>query len=126
MSDELTHRIIACVIRVHQTLGPGFLERVYRRAMAIELRKQGLGIEAEKVVHVHYDGEVVGRYRIDLIVENRVIVELKTVERLNKAHYAQVRAYLKASERNVGLLVNFASATADFRRIVTGPRLESP
>jgi GxxExxY protein len=115
--DVLTHRIIAGVIRVHQVLGPGFREHVYRRALTIELRKQELAAEIEPVFAILYDGRWVGRHRLDLLVERRVIVELKTVDDLSKAHYAQVRSYLKATGLKTALLVNFAGAQADFRRV---------
>lgn len=102
---------------MHQTLGPGFLEKVYRRAMRIELCKHRLASETEKQVVIYYDGEEVGRHRLDLVVEGRLIVELKTVEALSRAHYAQVRSYLTAARLDVALLVNFAGHRADFRRI---------
>ena len=115
--DLLTERIIQCIIKVHQTLGPGFLESIYRRAMVIELTKQELTVETEKGIVVYYEGEEVGRHRLDILIENKVIVELKTVEELSKAHYAQVRSYLKATGRKVAILVNFAKEKADFRRV---------
>ncbi|MGH7465935.1 MAG: GxxExxY protein [Longimicrobiales bacterium] len=115
--DTLTGRVIRCIIHVHQTLGPGFLESVYRRALLIELRKQHLATEAEKEVVVYYDGQQVGRHRLDLLVEGQVILELKTVEALSKAHYAQVRSYLRATQLDLALLVNFADDRADFRRV---------
>ena len=114
---KLTETIIQSIIRVHQVLGPGFLESIYRKAMVIELRRRGLAVETEKEVLVFYEGEEVGRHCLDLLVERRVIVELKTVEELSRAHYAQVRSYLKATELSTGLLVNFADAKADFRRV---------
>ena len=116
-SDELTGRVIQCIIRVHQTLGPGFLESIYHRALLIELRKQNLATDDEKEVMIYYDGHVVGRHVLDLLVEGQLILELKTVEFLGKAHYAQVRSYLKATRLDLALLVNFASDRADFRRI---------
>ena len=115
--DDLTGRVIRCIIRVHRTLGPGFLESIYRRAMLVELHKQDLETEAEKEVTVYYDGQEVGKHRLDLLVEGQLIVELKTVEALSKAHYAQVRSYLKATRLEIALLVNFARELADFRRI---------
>lgn len=115
--DLLTEKIIQCIIKVHQTLGPGFLESVYRRAMLIELIKQKLRVETEKEIVIYYEGEEIGRHRLDILVEGRVIVELKTVEELSKAHYAQVRSYLKATGLNVCILVNFAKEKADFRRV---------
>ncbi len=116
-SDKLTGAIIQCIIDVHQTLGPGFLESVYRRALLIELNKQRLSPENEKEIIIYYEDQVVGRHRLDILVNGKVIVELKTVNGLSKAHYAQVRSYLKATDLNVGLLVNFAGEKADFRRI---------
>jgi GxxExxY protein len=115
--EELTGNIIECIIAVHQTLGPGFLESIYRRALLIEMRKKGLAAETEKEVIIYYDGEEVGRHRLDILAEDRVVVELKTVESLSKAHYAQVRSYLKATDLELGLLVNFAGEKADFRRV---------
>ncbi len=114
---SLTEAIIQCIIKVHQTLGPGFLEQIYSRALVIELTKQGLTVETEKGIVIYYQGEEVGRHRLDILVENEVIVELKTVEELSKAHYAQVRSYLKATGIKVALLVNFAKEKADFRRV---------
>ena len=114
---DATPRVIYCIIRVHQILGPGFVESVYRRALLIELRKQRLRTETEKEIVVYYDEFEVGRHRLDLLVNGQVIVELKTVEFLSKAHYAQIRSYLKATGLRTGLLVNFASERADFRRI---------
>ena len=118
--DRVTEAIIECIIRVHQTLGAGFLESVYQRALVIELEKRDLGVESEKEVTVFYDQQEVGRHRLDLVVEDKVIVELKTVEELSKAHYAQARSYLKATGLKTGLLVNFAKEKADFRRIEVG------
>ena len=88
--DVLTERIIKAIIRVHSTLGPGFLESIYRNALVIEFKKQGLEVEVEKEITVYYDGEVVGRHRLDLLVEGRVVLELKTVADIGKAHYAQI------------------------------------
>jgi GxxExxY protein len=116
-SEKLTERVIECIIHVHQTLGPGFLESVYRNALLIELRKQHLETEYEKEIVVYYDGHEVGRHRLDILVEGRIIVELKTVEALSKAHYSQVRSYLKATGVELALLVNFSDSLADFRRI---------
>lgn len=115
--DKLTEAVIQCIIKVHQSLGPGFLESIYRKALLIELKKCGLHVEDEKEVTVHYEGMEVGRHRLDIVVENKVIVELKTVEHLSEAHYAQVRSYLKATGLRVAILVNFAAEKADFRRI---------
>ena len=115
--SELTARIIECIITVHTKLGPGFLENIYRRALLIELEKDGLLAEAEKDITVLYDGRDVGRYRLDIVVEGRVILELKAVGSLGISHYAQLRSYLRATGIGVGLLVNFSEHKADFRRV---------
>jgi GxxExxY protein len=115
--DELTGRVIKCIIQVHQTLGPGFLESVYRNALMIELNKQGLAAERETRVVILYDGCEVGWHRLDILVEGLVVLELKTVEALGRAHYAQLRSYLRATRLNIGLLVNFSGDRADFRRV---------
>lgn len=112
-----TDEIIQAIIQVHRTLGPGFLESVYRKAMVVELRRRGLKVETEKTIPIYYEGVAVGEHRLDLLVDDRVIVELKTVEELCKAHYAQIRSYLKAAGLKTGLLVNFSKELADFRRI---------
>ena len=116
-NDKLTERIIYCIIQVHQTLGPGFLENIYRRALLLELWKHDLATEVEKEILIYYDGHEVGRHKLDLIVERKVILELKAVEALNKAHYAQVRSYLKATRIPLALLINFSADRADFRRV---------
>jgi GxxExxY protein len=90
---------------------------VYRRALHLELQKLGLAIEVEKDFVIYYDGREVGHHHVDLLVEGHVLVELKTVEALSKAHYAQVRSYLRATGAPLALLVNFSGERADFRRI---------
>ena len=125
--DALTHAIIEAIIKVHSALGPGFLESVYHRALAIELKKQDIRFATEVDVDIEYTGHVVGRHRLDLVVEDQVIVELKTVEDLGKVHYAQVRSYLRATGLPIALLVNFSKERADYRRIVSSPHsLPSP
>ncbi|MFN3653632.1 MAG: GxxExxY protein [Armatimonadota bacterium] len=113
----LTRLVISAIIRVHQVLGPGFLENIYREALILELVKRGLRVEKEKSITVVYDGEEVGTHRLDILVEGRIIIELKTVEELSRAHYAQLRSYLKATGLELGILVNFAKEKADFRRV---------
>ena len=115
--DQLTATIIECIIKVHKCLGPGFLESIYRKALLIELRRQKLVVEMEKEVVIYYEKEEVGRHRMDIVVQNRVVVELKTVEALSRAHYAQVRSYMRATNVQVAILVNFSREKADFRRL---------
>jgi GxxExxY protein len=104
---DLTNLIIKAFYTVYNTLGYGFLERVYSQALTIELRKLGLEVVQEACVWVHYDGEVVGEYFADLIVNDAVIVELKAVKSLREEHEAQLLNYLKATLYEVGLLLNF-------------------
>ena len=121
--EKLTNTIIGCIIKVHQSLGPGFLENVYRRALMIELAKSGLHAETEKEILVLYEGQEVGRHRLDILVEATVIIELKTVDELARIHYFQLKSYLKASRLSLGILVNFAKEKADFRRVPYGPSI---
>ena len=115
--DKLTEAIIGGIIRVHATLGPGFVESIYRKALSLDLTRAGLGVEPEREVDVYYLGERIGWHRMDLVVEGKVVVELKAVEKLVLAHYAQLRSCLKASRLSVGLLVNFGGSLADYRRV---------
>ncbi|MBL9090862.1 MAG: GxxExxY protein [Planctomycetaceae bacterium] len=115
--DRLTSRIIESIIRVHQNLGPGFIESVYQAALLVEFHKSDIPVEREKEIEIFYEGVLVGRHRLDLVVAGAVILELKTVEELSRAHYAQIRSYLKATGLLTGLLVNFSKEKADFRRI---------
>jgi GxxExxY protein len=115
--DALTGAIIDAIITVHKTLGPGLIESIYHRAMVIELTNRGLPLKTESEVTVGYDGQIVGRHRLDLSVGDRVLVERKTVEALSHAQYAQVRSYLRATGLPVALLVNFSKEHADYRRV---------
>lgn len=111
-----TDKIINAFYTVYNTLGYGFLEKVYRNALAIELSKQGLAVSVEKPICVYYEGEVVGEYFADLLVENRIIVELKAVRQLTDEHEAQLLNYLKATSYEVGLLLNFGPKPAIKRK----------
>ena len=117
VEEALTSKIIQCVIKVHQVLGPGFLESLYRKALVFELRSGGLDVEFEKEFRVFYFDHEIGTHRLDLLVENKIVVELKNVDFLHPRYYAQVKSYLRASKCQIGLLVNFASQKAEFRRI---------
>ena len=119
--SEITEKIVQAIIRVHRTLGPGFLERIYHNALTIELANQGLLVEPEKEVTIYYEGQIIGVHKLDLLVGNQVIIELKTVEELAGIHYAQLRSYLKATKLRVGLLVNLAKDKADYRRVEFSP-----
>jgi len=102
--------IIGCAYRVHNTLGEGFLEKVYENALAIELRRHGLDVVQQAPIQVRYAGQVVGDYYADLWVEGRVILELKAVQELSPVHEVQLVNYLKATGVDIGLLLNFGSS----------------
>jgi GxxExxY protein len=116
MNDKLTEQIIACAYKVHNTLGAGFLEKVYENAMMIEFRKQGLFSEQQKNIQVYYEGEIVGDYFADLFVENEIIVELKAIEKLAKVHEVQTVNYLNGIDKEIGLLINFGSSVTVKRK----------
>ena len=119
---EITDKIIKAFYKVNNTLGFGFLENVYQNAMFIELRKIGCCVEARKNIKVYYDGEQVGDYYADLLVDEKVIVELKAAQSLCEAHAVQLINYLKATEMEVGLLLNFGKKAEFQRRIFTNDR----
>lgn len=114
----ITERIIACVYRVSNTLGNGFLEKVYENALAIELRQNGLKAEQQYPIRVCYNNQPVGEYFADLLVEERVIVELKSARALDDVHSAQCLNYLKATGLTICLLVNFGKPRAEIKRLI--------
>ncbi|MBI5657811.1 MAG: GxxExxY protein [Geobacter sp.] len=118
IADEITSRIIGAIYEVHSILGPGFLETVYQKALVKELRLRGVVLEEQKELRVLYKGEDVGLYFPDILVEGEVIVELKAVDVLKPVHQAQLLNYLKATGIRVGLLVNFGTSRAEFKRLV--------
>jgi GxxExxY protein len=105
--DVLTQQIIGCAYKVHNTLGPGFLEKVYENALRIELEKLGLRVKQQEPISVEYEGQVVGEYYADLWVDERVVVELKAAQALAKEHEVQLVNYLTATRIDLGLLLNF-------------------
>ena len=108
--DELTKSIIGCAFKVHNVLGPGFLEKVYENAMRIELEKLGFAVKQQQPVDVIYDGHSVGQYYADLWVNERVVVELKAVRAIAKEYEVQLVNYLTATRLDLGLLLNFGSS----------------
>ena len=117
---DLSYQIMGAIFEVHKELGPGFLESVYEKALLLELKNRGMKVDVEKVFDLTYKGEKVGTHRLDLIVEDKIVVELKTVERFAPHHSAQLLSYLKASGHKLGILVNFSRAKVESRRVVTG------
>ena len=106
-TEMLVTRTIDCAARVHAEMGPGYLEGIYQDAMCVELHLEGLSFECEKVVTVHYRGRQLRGQKLDLVVGNEVIVELKAVSRLDPIGHAQILSYLKSTGLRVGLLMNF-------------------
>lgn len=108
--NKLTHKVIGLAIEVHRTLGPGLLESAYCECLAYEIRNSGLFVEREKILPITYKEIVLDHgYRIDLVVENQLVLELKTVEELTDVHQAQILTYLKLGNYPIGLLINFHS-----------------
>jgi GxxExxY protein len=115
--NAITDRVIGCSFKVANTLGSGFLERVYENALAHELRKSQLGVESQKPIKVLYDNVVVGEYVADLLVEQQLLVELKAVKSLDEIHTAQCLNYLNATGLKVCLLINFGSLRVAIKRL---------
>lgn len=113
--DELTYAVIGCAMKVHNTLGPGFQEVIYQRCLAIELERAGIGYKREQEQVVFYDGIEVGIRRADFIVEDRVVVELKALVRLEDAHLAQAKNYTVAYDFPKGLLINFGGKSLEYK-----------
>lgn len=105
-------------IQVHKKLGPGFLESIYENAIAPELKSRGINSETQKEINVYYDGQEIGLHRLDLVVENEIIVELKAVNEFEDIHLAQLMSCLKAANLKVGLLLNFAKPVLKIKRVV--------
>jgi GxxExxY protein len=115
---DLTHKIIGVAMRVHRELGPGLPEPLYQRAMKIELRRCDTRFESEKVIEVFYAGESIGSFRLDLLADDKVILELKAVEALLPLHRQQLLSYLEVSRLRVGLLINFGERSLKYERFV--------
>ena len=115
--SELTEKIIKAAHNVHNELGYGFLEKVYHNAMVLELRKMGLAVASGKPISIYYDWRIVGEYFADIIVADKVILEIKAVQAVNSAHEAQLVNYLKATNIDVGLLLNFGESLEVKRKI---------
>lgn len=122
LHEEITNRIIEAFYRAYNRLGSGFLEKDYRNAMALELTKIGLRVEQEKNIKVYYDSVEVGHYYTDLLVNDLVIAELKASESLREEHQAQLINYLRVTDIEVGLLLNFGRKAEFKRKIFTNDR----
>ena len=119
--NDLTYQINGTIFEVSRILGSGFLEKVYENALMVELKKRGITAKNQVPIRVLYKNEIVGEYIADILVHNKVIIELKAVDNLSKLHQAQMLNYLKATGIQVGLLVNFKHPKAEIKRMVFGP-----
>lgn len=116
--EELTYKIRGCVFEVFRELGAGFAEKVYENALLIELEKQGLKCKSQQIISVMYKEKIVGEYTTDIVVADKVLLELKAVSKLTPTHEAQVLNYLKATGIKIGLLVNFTHPKASIKRYI--------
>jgi GxxExxY protein len=117
MLEEVTHGIIGCAMRVHNTLGHGFPEVIYQRTMELEMAAKGMVYEREKELPINYRGKQIGVRRVDFFVEGKVMVELKAINRLEEVHIAQALNYLETYQMPVGLLINFGKRSLEFKRV---------
>jgi GxxExxY protein len=121
--SEITGKIIGCAMKVHSELGNGFQEIIYQRALAIEMQKQNLIFNRELEMAIYYDGIDIGKRRVDFLVSDIVMVEIKATSKLDDAHLAQVLNYLEAYKLETGLLLNFGSKSLEFKRITNEHKL---
>lgn len=115
--EEITHKIIGCAMKVHSTLGNGFQEVIYQRALAIEMQKQGLSFQREMEMTIFYDGIDIGTRRVDFFVEENIMVELKALIKLEDVHLAQAKNYLTAYNFDIGLLINFGATSLEYKKV---------
>ncbi len=118
--NALTEQIIGCAFKVSNSLGCGFLEKVYENAMMIELNRAGLQAEHQKSLTVFYEGKIVGEYFADLFIDSKIIVELKVAKGIDEAHQAQLLNYLRACKKRAGLIINFGRPKVEIKRILNG------
>jgi GxxExxY protein len=117
IEQDITQQIIAASFKVLNTLGAGFLEKVYENALSFELRRNGLPVDNQKIIRISYEGTIVGEYQADLVVNTKVIVECKATRNLDAVHQAQLMNYLKASGIRLGLLLNFGRPKLEYKRL---------
>ncbi len=118
--SDITKKIIGCAIEVHKTLGPGFKESAYENALIRELEQLGFKIERQKPITIRYKGAAVGRHRLDLVVDDMIIVELKCAKEFSGEDGKRLISYLKAAKKRIGLLINFARSTVVVKRFIVG------
>ena len=116
--EELTEKIIAAAIEVHRRLGPGFLESIYENALVIELEKRNFEVKQQYEVIINYDNIEIGRHRIDLFVNNTIVLELKAIKNIENIHFVVVRSYLRALNISHGLILNFSKEKLEIKRVI--------
>jgi GxxExxY protein len=116
--EALSGRILAAAIDVHRALGPGFLESIYENALVVALTNRRIRFQKQHEVRVSFDGQEVGLHRLDLLVDDQVVVEIKAVKALDEIHFAQLKSYLRATHLHTGLLLNFNAPTLVVKRVV--------
>ena len=121
--SEITHKIIGCAMKVHSTLGNGFQEVIYQRCLAIEFTNKGLKFSRELAFPIFYGGNNVGTRRVDFLVEDKIMVEIKAVTILENVHLAQAINYLEAYKLEIGLLINFGAKSLEFKRLINQSKL---
>ena len=124
--EEITHKIIGCAMKVHSTLGNGFQEVIYQRALEIEMAQQGLTASREHEMDIFYKGIKIGNRRVDFFVEGKVMVEIKAVKELEDVHLAQAINYLEAYGVEIGLLLNFGNRSLQFKRVMKPNKSRPP
>jgi len=122
--SDITQNIIGCAMKVHNTLGNGFQEVIYQRALAIEMSKQRLSFVREMEMPIFYENEEIGTRRVDFFVEDKIMVELKAITQLEKVHLAQALNYLEAYKMEIGMLINFGNTKLEFKRLTLQKKLE--
>jgi len=115
---DLSYEIMGAIFEVHKQLGPGFLELIYEKALIEELLNRGMKAETQKIIDLTYKNKKVGTHRLDLVVEDKVVIELKTIERFSVHHKAQLTSYLKAGGYKLGILVNFSKSKVEYLRVL--------
>lgn len=116
--SDITGNIIGCAMQVHKVLGNGFQEVIYQRALAIEMIKKDLSFQRELEIPIYYDDQNIGTRRVDFLVDEKIMVELKAITKLEDVHLAQAVNYLEAYHLEIGLLVNFGAKSLEFRRVI--------
>jgi GxxExxY protein len=115
---DLSYKIIGLAMEVHNKLGHGFLEKVYENALMLLFRREGIGARQQAPIKVYFDGEVVGEYFTDILVEDKIILEIKALDKIIDAHIAQTLNYLKATDLRIAIILNFGKRKLEYERLI--------